>query len=187
MQLILQSAGYCADSGKDTQKSGCAISCTAYIHDTPAPTVISIYEVAAPLGNQTLNQAELTGTIAALLSVSTKYHQEEVELHTVNPYVQSLLNKGPNGWTTQPHKNQEKVEQLRDLWTKFTNIKLIDKIEKRVSQLAKRAAITQTWHESREKTNVDENNSSDSTANTITNPSGDTSLDALPSQHSNSD
>jgi ribonuclease HI len=97
---------------------------------------------AIPAGSITTNQAELKALEFALKSIRIEFLADEILVRSSNRYAQMMLEKIGNDWAKKASTNVELVNEIRDLYSEFENIRLISDPDNDVMGMLKKVNET---------------------------------------------
>lgn len=143
MNIVIETAGYCYDNGKPTQRAGCAAVLKAQEGEQVKTRTITM-----PLGSATGNQSEVHAALLGLLSVKPKFRNEQTKI-VVASFASRMLQRNDNGdWSNKAIKNASQIEKLRETAKLFSNLIIESEHNTVAHELAKQVTESQVQYDS---------------------------------------
>jgi len=117
--IKITTCGSCVDTGKPTQRGGCA----AHLWAKDSVGRISTRKLTHAAGNSTQPQANLKSALLGLMSVNAAMRAHDTELCVI-PYVEQQLQQEDGKFKTTPKKNVELVDKLRSVVALFPRLRI---------------------------------------------------------------
>jgi hypothetical protein len=118
--IKITTCGSCVDSGKPTQRGGCA----AHLWAKDSLGRVSTRKLTHAAGNSTQPQANLKAALLGLMSINAAMRVQDTELCVI-PYVEQQLQQQDGKYKTTPKKNVELVDRLRSAVALFPRLRTL--------------------------------------------------------------